>query len=392
MSRSRTKLTEGEKLLLAYGSAFTIGAIILAVSLGLSGWDFYAWLDAPVIQTTLFFSAAIIRAVAGFGLIATYIAVFEILITLFSRASKARVMSRIVKGVKSEDLSKREKITGASKSGKPSETFKREKISEAFKGENISELLAGKKGRRARVAGVAFFLVLVPIFILAYVTLRFLNTLWFGAPKTLFDIAYLMVGVWGLLLTVYLLPIGRGDFITFEKMSDLKDRLREVELKKGLYGIKGKVAAFYTSKIKYQEQPEEAKAVDSIAEAVAVEHAKDYADNVGKIGFESVRETVLAYRHKLTDYLLLPVVLGSLIVPPVALLFLVVFGRAFFFKKEVGESIVERIIVIGAVVMAGLWATVDILFGQITVLVSFDYLIGALIGVIVFIYLARKAI
>jgi hypothetical protein len=42
--------------------------------------------------------------------------------------------------------------------------------------------------------------------------------------------------------------------------------------------------------------------------------------------------------------------------------------------------------------MAGLWATVDILFGQITVLVSFDYLIGALIGVIFFIYLARKAI
>jgi hypothetical protein len=392
MSRSRNKLTEGEKLLLAYGSAFTIGAIILAVSLGLSGWNFYDWLDAPVIQATLFFSAAIIRAVAGFGLIATYIAVFEILITLISGASKARAMSRIVKGVKSEDLSKQEKITGASKGVKPSETFKREKISEAVKGQKISELLAGKKGRRARIAGVVFFLVLVPIFILAYVTLRFLNTLWFGAPTTLFDIAYLMVGVWGLLLTVYLIPIGRGDFISFEKMSDLKDRLREVEVKKGLHSIKGKVAAFYTSRIKYQEQPEEAKAVDTIAEAVAVEHAKDYADTVGKIGFESVRETVLAYRHKVTDYLLLPVVLGSLIVPPIALLFLVVFGRAFFYKKEVGQSIVERIIVIGAVVMAGLWATVDILFGQITVLVSFDYLIGALIGVIFFIYLARKAI
>jgi hypothetical protein len=392
MSRSKMKLTEGEKLLLAYGAAFTIGAIILAFSLWLSDWDFYAWLDTPVIQTTLYFSAAIIRAVAGFGLIATYIAVFGILLALFSEASKARVMSRIVKGVKSEDLSKREKSTGAAKGVKTSETFQREKISEAVKGEKISELLAGKKGRKARIAGVVFFIVFVPIFILAYVTLRFLNTLWFGAPKTLFDIAYLMVGVWGLLLTVYILPIGRGDFITFEKMSDLKDRLREVELKKGLHGIKGKVAAFYTSKIKYQDQPEEAKAVDTMAEAVAVEHAKDYADDVGKIGFESVRKTVLAYRHKLTDYLLLPVVLGSLIVPPVALLFLVVFGRAFLFKKEVGESIVERIIVIGAVVMAGLWATIDILFGQITVLVSFDYLIGALIGVIVFIYLARKAI
>jgi hypothetical protein len=383
MSRSKMKLTEGEKLLLAYGSAFTIGAIILAFSLWLSGWDFYAWLDAPVIQTTLYFSAAIIRAVAGFGLIATYIAVFEILLTLISGASKARIASRIVRGVKSEDLSKHEKSTSAAKGVK---------ISEVIKGEKISELLAGKKGRRARIAGVVFFLAFVPIFILAYVTLRFLSTLWFGAPKTLFDIAYLMVGVWGLLLTVYLLPIGRGDFITFEKMSDLKDRVREVELKKGLHSIKGKVVAFYTSKMKYQERPEESKAVDTAAEAVVAEHAKDYADNVSKIGFESVRETVLAYRHKLTDYLLLPVVLGSLIVPPVALLFLVVFGRAFFFKKEVGKSIVERIIVIGAVVMAGLWATVDIIFGQITVLVSFDYLIGTLIGVIFFIYLARKSI
>jgi ABC-type enterochelin transport system permease subunit len=73
----------------------------------------------------------------------------------------------------------------------------------------------------------------------------------------------------------------------------------------------------------------------------------------------------------------------------------VVFGRAFFFKKDVGKSILERVIVIGAVVMAGAWATVDIYFGLtqgISVLVSFDYLIGAFIGVIVFIYLARKAV
>lgn len=123
-----------------------------------------------------------------------------------------------------------------------------------------------------------------------------------------------------------------------------------------------------------------------------MEHAGEYADTLNKIGFESVRETVLAYRHMVTDYLLLPVVLGSLVVPPVALLFLVVFGRAFFFKKEVGRSLLERIIVVGAVMMAGAWASVDIIFGQITVLVSFDYLIGAFIGVIVFLYLARRAI
>lgn len=94
-------------------------------------------------------------------------------------------------------------------------------------------MLAGKKGRKIRIAGVVFFLVLVPLFILAYVTIRFINTVSGGGGQTLFDIAYLMVGVWGLLLTVYLLPIARGDFITFEKMSDLATNLRKVKSGEG---------------------------------------------------------------------------------------------------------------------------------------------------------------
>ncbi|WXG43679.1 MAG: hypothetical protein WED04_06505 [Promethearchaeati archaeon SRVP18_Atabeyarchaeia-1] len=393
MSGSRRFLTERRTILLTYGIAFTIGVIILAYGLWVANWNFYDWLEQPLVQTTLYFSAAVIRAVAGFGLIATYIAIFEILLAIFSRAYKARGISRIVKGAKLQDLFSRGTITDAVKNIKITETFKGEKISEAVKGEKISAVLAGKKGRKIRIAGVVFFLVLVPLFILAYVTIRFINTVSGGGGQTLFDIAYLMVGVWGLLLTVYLLPIARGDFITFEKMSDLSDKLKEGEVRRGLNSLKDRIEGFYNSKIKReQEQPEEQKAVDKVAEAVALEHAGEYADTLNKIGFESVRETVLAYRHMVTDYLLLPVVLGSLVVPPVALLFLVVFGRAFFFKKEVGRSLLERIIVVGAVMMAGAWASVDIIFGQITVLVSFDYLIGAFIGVIVFLYLARRAI
>jgi hypothetical protein len=174
-------------------------------------------------------------------------------------------------------------------------------------------------------------------------------------------------------------------------MSDLKDKVRDVEIRKGLFSIKHKVAAFYTSKIKYQEAPQ-ANAVDTLAEQVAAEHAEDYAKNMSKVGFENVRQTVLAYRHKITDFLLLPVAIGSLIIPPVAFLFLVVFGRAFFFKKDIGEHLVERAIVILAVVLAGLWGTIDILYGSITVVVAFDYLIGAFIGVMVYIYLARKTL
>jgi hypothetical protein len=391
MSRSKTGLTEGEKVLLSYGAAFTLGAIILGIGLALVHWNFYSWLNLPPVQTVLFFSAAIIRTVAGFGLIATYIAVIEIFLSFITEVYQAREAAKIMKGVKSQDLSRLGRITGAVKGIKIPETFKREGISEAVKGGQISEVLTGQKGRKARVAGVVFFLVLVPVFILAYVTYRFISVLRFGASTTLFDIAYLTVGVWGLLLSVYLFPIARGDFITFEKMSDLKDKVRDVEIKKGLFSIKRKVAAFYTGKIKYQEQPQ-ANAVDTMAEQVAAEHADDYAKDMSAVGFETVRQTVLAYRHKVTDYLLLPVAIGSLIIPPAAFLFLVVFGRAFFFKKDVGKHVVERIIVILAVVMAGLWGTIDILFGQITVVIAFDYLIGAFIGVVVFVYLARKAI
>jgi hypothetical protein len=392
MGRSKTGLTEGEKVLLAYGIAFTLGVIILVVGLAAVGWNFHSWLDLGPVQVVLLFSAAIIRTVAGFGLIATYIAVFEIFLSFVAEAYHARETAKIMKGVKSQDLSRLGKLTGAVKGIKIPETFRREGLSEAVKGEQVSEVLTGQKGRKARIVGVVFFLVLIPIFILAYVTYRFISTLRFGASTTLFDIAYLTVGVWGLLLSVYLYPIAKGDFITFEKMSDLKDKVRDVEIRKRLFGIKHKVAAFYSGKIKYQEQPPQANAVDTLAEQVAAEHAEDYAKNMSKVGFESVRQTVLAYRHKVTDYLLLPVAIGSLIIPPVAFLFLVVFGRAFFFKKDIGKHLVERAIVILAVVLAGLWGTIDILYGSITVVVAFDYLIGAFIGVMVYVYLARKAL
>ncbi len=395
MSAAKRFITEEENIALTYGLAFSIGAVILLIGLWSSNWNIGAWLTDPIVFSFLVFSATVIRMVAGFGLIATYIAVFEALLAIFSRVSKARKMAKIVKGIKAQGALDRDKIAQAVKSVKITESFKREKISEAVKGKKISAVLTGKKGQKARIAGIIFFLVLVPLLILGYVTLRFLSTLLYGAPVTLFDIAYLTVGIWGLLLTVYLLPVAGGESITLSgKLLDLRAKLREVEIRKGLTGIKTKVANFYSSRIKReQEEPGEEKAVDAIAEEYAFGHAQDYAEALDKIGFERVRETVLAYRHMITDDLLLPVALGSLILPPVALLFFAVWIRAFLLKKEVGQTLLERIIVIAAVVMAGLYASAEIILGQqITVIVSFDYLIGAFIGCIIFVYLARKAI
>jgi hypothetical protein len=238
-------------------------------------------------------------------------------------------------------------------------------------------------------------MVLVPLAILTYVTYRFAVTLYYQAPQTLFDVGYLMVGIWGLLLTIYLIPVLKGDPIALTgKLSELRDRLKEVEVRKGLSNLSNKITGLYSTKAKKEEEkPAPEAAVETYAEAFAFDHAQDYAQELDKIGFEKVRETVLAYRHGITDDLLLPVALGSLIVPPVAFLFLVIFVKAFLLRREVGRGILERLIIVAAVLLTGLYASAEIiLFPRVDLFISFDYLIGTVIGVIVFIYLARKAL
>lgn len=395
MAGARKFFTERNTILLTYGIAFWVGVIILAVGLWQSGWNFYVWLDNPLVTFLLLISATVIRILAGFGLIATYIAVIEALLAVFSRVLKARRIASMLKGVKISDLAKPDKIADAVKGLRITESFKREKISEAVKGKKISEIMTGRKGKKARIAGVVFFMVLVPLAILTYVTYRFVLTLWYGSPQTLFDIGYLMIGIWGLLLTVYLIPVIKGDPIALTgKLSELRDRLKEVEVRKGLSNLSDKITNIYSTKVKKEEEkPAPAAAVETYAEAFAFDHAQDYAEELDKIGFEKVRETVLAYRHGITDDLLLPVALGSLIVPPVAFLFLVIFIKAFILRREVGRGILERLIIVTAVLMTGLYASAEIIFApSIELLISFDYLIGTVIGVIVFVYLARKAL
>jgi hypothetical protein len=398
MTDAKKFFTERNTIILTYGIAFWVGAIILVLGLWQNDWDFYAWLNNPLVQLLLLLSATVIRILAGFGLIATYIAVIEALLYIFSRFMKARRIASMLKGVKISDLAKPEKIADAVKGLKITESFKREKISEAVQGKKISEIMTGKKGRKARVAGVVFFMILVPLGILTYVTYRFYVTLVLGGGQTLFDIGYLLIGIWGLLLTIYLIPVIKGDPIALTgKLSELRDRLKEVEVRKGLSNLSNKITSLYSQRAKKEEEkPAVEGAVETYAEAFAFDHAQDYAQELDKIGFEKVRETVLAYRHGITDDLLLPVALGSLIVPPVAFLFLVIFAKAFLLRREVGRGILERLIIVTAVLLTGLYASVEIIFAstirELITLISFDYLIGTVIGVIVFIYLARKAL
>jgi len=72
---------------------------------------------------------------------------------------------------------------------------------------------------------------------------------------------------------------------------------------------------------------------------------RTWLQNTRKMEHEKVRETILAYRYGNRDNLLVPFALGSLIVPPIAFVFFVFWIRAFILRREIGKTLLERLIV-----------------------------------------------
>jgi hypothetical protein len=400
--RTHRILPERRNILLTYGVAFSIGAVILIVGLWQSHWDFGVWFEDPFVYWTLIFSTTIVRLVAGFGLILTWIAVLELFVAAASNIAKAREIAKLAKDAKISDVSRREKITGAIKNIKIADIVKSNVISEAYKGQTVSAVLQGKKGEKAKKAGVIFFIVIVPLAILVYASSRFISFWLFNTALTITDVAILLIGIWGLLITVYLGPIARGERIELTgKLAELRDRLREVEIKKSLYDVKKRIIRLYETKVRKKEtEIEVAKGVEDYAESYSATHAADLAKEYESIGYEKVRQTILAYRYRIRDDLLLPFALGSLIVPPIAFVFFVFWIRAFILRREVGQTLLERLIVFGGVLLAGLYASGEVILmmfypvqeHSLLVALTGTYLVGAVIGCAIFIYLARKAL
>jgi len=402
LSQTHRILTERGNILLTYAIAFTIGAMILIVGLWQSHWDIGVWFDNPFIFWTLIFSTTIVRLIAGFGLILTWIAVLELFLTLASHVVKARRIAGLVKDVKISDVLKPGKISGAIRGIKIKDITRANMISQAYKGQKVSAVLEGKKGEKAKTVGVVFFLVIVPLTILIYASSRFISFWLYNTDLTITDAAILLIGIWGLLITVYLGPIARGEHIELTgKLAEIRDRLREVEIKKSLYDVKNRIVKLYQRKVKKEEAGTEvAPNVDEYAETYSATHAQDLATEYERMGYEKVRETILAYRYRIRDDLLLPFALGSLIVPPIAFVFFVFWIRAFLLRKEVGQTLLERLIVFGGVLLAGLYASGEVILmflypveqHSLLVALTGTYLVGAFIGCVIFIYLARKAL
>jgi hypothetical protein len=400
LSQTNKALTERRNVLLTYFIAFTIGGIILLIGLWQCQWDFGVWLEHPFVFWTLIFSTTIVRLVAGFGLILTWIAVFELFLTVAANIIKSRRTASLVKEAKITEASLREKVAGVARSLKISEIIRTKDISDAYKGRRVSALLEGKRGQKAKAAGIVFFLVVVPIAILAYTSYRFL-LFFLGGSLSVTDVAILLIGVWGLLISVYLAPIARGERLGLTgKLAELRDKLRELEIKKSLYSVKNRILRLYKRKAKKEAKAEIAPSVEEYAETYSASHAQDVAAEYEKIGYEKVRETILTYRFKIRDDLLLPFALGSLILPPIAFVFFTIWARAFLLRKEVGQTLAERLIVFAGVLLAGLYASGSIILmylypvqeHSLLVALNGTYLLGTFIGCTIFIYLARKAL
>jgi hypothetical protein len=296
-----------EVSLLMYFVAAALGLAVLLIELWTSKWDFSYWLSNPTVVLALGLSEVVVRVLAGFGLLATYLVICEGMLVQLST------------------------------------TLKR---------------------RRTTAKTVFGFLIFLPVLLPIYSALRLLFSWFYASPTTLFDMIYLLVGMWGLIISVYLLPISRGEFNIIVKRSDFKTS--EGRIRK----LGRKVKKLYHEKIRKQ-----------YAEAYRIE-------------VERIRQRLNAHRAEMGTALLLPFALGSLAVPPIAFLFVVLLIKGSIRVSSAGYGFLDRSILVAVMIAAGVLASIQtfVSLGSLQLMLDISYLIGTLIGYITFIYFARTTL
>jgi hypothetical protein len=292
---------------LAYVVAAVLGFIVLLSAIWADNWDFRYWLSNPTVSLALSLSETVARILSGFGLIITYLVVFEgVLIHLSS-------------------------------------TFK------------------GKKTTARSVYGLLMF---IPVFLPIYSAVGLSCSWFYGSPTTLFDVVYLLAGMWGLIISIYLLPISRGEFSVTARRSDFETS--EGKTKK----LGRKVKKLYHEKIRKQ-----------YAEAYRIEVVR-------------MRERMNAWRGYIGTALLVPFALGSLVLPPIAFLFIVLCIKAFVQGRGARYDLLDRSILAVVTIAAGVFASIQIYvsLGSLQVILEAGYLMGTIVGYITFLYLARKTL
>jgi hypothetical protein len=296
-----------EVSLLMYFVAAALGFAVLLIELSASKWDFSYWLSNPTVVLALGLSEVVVRVLAGFGLLVTYLAICEGMLV---------------------------------------------------------ELSTTLKRRKTTAKTVFGFLIFLPVLLPIYSALRLLFSWFYGGSTTLFDMIYLLAGTWGLIISVYLLPISRGEFNIIVQRSDFKSS--EGRIRK----LGRKVKKLYHEKVQKQ-----------YAEAYRIE-------------VERMRERLNAHRGKMGTALLLPFALGSLAVPPIAFLFMMLLIKGSIRGRSAGYGFLDRGILVAVMIAAGVLASIQIYMslGSLQLMLGIGYLIGALIGYITFLYFARKTL
>jgi hypothetical protein len=101
-----------------------------------------------------------------------------------------------------------------------------------------------------------------------------------------------------------------------------------------------------------------------------------------------------AWRGYIGTALLVPFALGSLVLPPIAFLFIVLCIKAFVQGRGARYDLLDRSILAVVTIAAGVFASIQIYvsLGSLQVILEAGYLMGTIVGYITFLYLARKTL
>jgi len=229
-----------------YGTAFVLGSILLIVLLFINAWDLSALLSKNYMLFLFSVSGVTMKVLSGIGIMLTYASICTMAFGIFSDGMKGNaVFARRVK-----------------------------------------------------------LLLLVPIVAIAGYGIYKIIGAFLPGPETLLDVLITLYGVWSLMISVYLLPVLRGNYQPQFKESTT-DKLR-----KHLGDTKYSLWSGYQTRVH-----------------------KDYGKAYAK-EYERYGEKLDKIRAQLSGVLLLPLGLALIVVPPLVMLLVVVWIRSLTLHKR----------------------------------------------------------
>lgn len=288
-----------------YGIAFLVGIVLMIGLLFINAWDLPSLISADYMLFLFSVSGITMKVLSGIGIMLSYASFCTIVFKLFSE---------------------------------------------------------GMKGNRSYAKRVKLVMLIPIVGIAAYGIYKIVGG-YFAPTFQLLDILITIYGVWSLMLSVYIIPVARGEYQPeFKESTTDKIRKRFGDAKYSLWSG-------------YQTR-------------VHKEYGKVYAKE-----FERYGERLNKIRAQLSGILLLPLGIALLTLPPIVLPLFILWFRSFTLDKK-PLSMYERgflaVIAIGMMLLSTfIVLTLDV--SSVEILLDFVYGLGILSSILVLAYIVMRA-